>query len=83
MVVLFWVSTGLQKDNATCIPPLQNLLHAKRGLSVEQHKIAGANECLFDPMRECMNGISVIDSIAETRTPTPIPYAQKLLKASK
>ena len=83
MVVLFWVSTGLRRDNATCIQPLQNFLHAKRGFSVEQHKIAGANECLFDPTRKCMNGISVIDSIAETLTPTPILYAQKLLKASK
>ena len=34
-------------------------------------------------MRKCMNGISVLDSIAETRTSTPIPCAQKLLKASK
>jgi hypothetical protein len=40
---------------------------------LQRREIAGANACLFDPMRECMNVISVIDSIAETRTPTPNP----------
>ena len=67
----------------TPIPCVQKNLNYQRALSFDQHKFAGANECLFDPRRECMNVISVIDSIAETRTPTAIPYAHNFFKASK
>ena len=75
-------SAGGQRDNAICTAWLPNNLRAKRGFSVEHYEIVGANNCLFDALSKSMNGVSVIDSMAKTRTSTPLPNEQHLRQAS-
>ena len=82
MILRFWDSVGEQRDNATSITRLQKFLREKRGFSVELCKSTGANNCLFDALSKSMNGVSVIDSMAKTRTSTPLPSGQHLRQAS-
>ena len=48
--VRFWNSTGVQRDNSTCIARLRNFLREKHGFSVERCETSGANNCLFDAL---------------------------------
>lgn len=82
MVLRFWDSVGDLRDNATTITRLQKFLREKRGFSVERCESTGANNCLFDALSKSMNGVSVIDSMAKTRTSTPLPNEQHLRQAS-
>ena len=82
MVLRFWDSVGDLRDNATTITRLQRFLREKRRFSVERCESTGANNCLFDALSKSMNGVSVIDSMAKTRTSMPLPSGQHLRQAS-
>ena len=79
MVVRFWGDEAVLRDNATCIARLQNFLPDKRGFSIERCESSGANNCLFDALSKGMHGISVIDSMAKTQSPTPVPCGHLLV----